>query len=199
MPNSAVLVIDYVNDYVHSNGKVTVSKAEDIHNDLMKFIHDCYEHEQEDLIVFCSDIRIKNDVYHPESKKFIDRCLTDSWGRMIYKDMDKECEADRVKFISVDKTRYSAFAGTTLDQKLRERDIKEIAVTGLALDDSILHTCIDAYNLGYKITLISDLVKWYDDDNMAFLILCHLEKFLNVKILTAKQYLTGELTTEEDQ
>jgi len=50
----------------------------------------------------------------------------------------------------MDKTRYSAFAGTDLYLKLKERGIDEIHLTGVCTDICVLHTMIDGYNLGFS-------------------------------------------------
>ena len=51
------------------------------------------------------------------------------------------------------KTRYSAFTGTNLELKLRERNIEELYLVGVCTDICILHTAIDAYNKGFKIVI----------------------------------------------
>ena len=53
----------------------------------------------------------------------------------------------------MDKTRYSAFAGTDLEMKLRERGIEEVHLVGVCTDICVLHTAVDAYNKGFKIVV----------------------------------------------
>jgi len=52
-----------------------------------------------------------------------------------------------------DKTRFSAFAGTDLELKLRERRINELHLVGVCTDICILHTAVGAYNKGFKIVI----------------------------------------------
>jgi len=47
----------------------------------------------------------------------------------------------------MDKTRYSAFAGTPLELMLRERNIKEIHIIGVCTDICVLHSIIKASKL----------------------------------------------------
>ena len=54
----------------------------------------------------------------------------------------------------MDKTRYSAFAGTDLEMKLRERGIEEVHLVGVCTDICVLHTAVDAYNKGFKIVVL---------------------------------------------
>ena len=58
--------------------------------------------------------------------------------------------------MSFDKTRYSSFAGTNLHQLLAERGVKEVHLVGVCTDICVLHTAVDAYNLGYKIIVYKD-------------------------------------------
>ena len=58
----------------------------------------------------------------------------------------------------MDKTRYSAFAGTDLHLRLQARGIREVHLIGVCTDICILHTAVDAYNLGYKIKVYRDAV-----------------------------------------
>jgi len=58
----------------------------------------------------------------------------------------------------MDKTRYSAFAGTDLEIKLRERGITEVHLVGVCTDICVLHTAVDAYNKGFKIVVYKEAV-----------------------------------------
>ena len=53
----------------------------------------------------------------------------------------------------MDKRHYSAFSGTDLDIRLRERGITELCLTGVCTDICVLHTAVDAYNLGYQLMI----------------------------------------------
>lgn len=54
----------------------------------------------------------------------------------------------------MDKRHYSAFSGTDLDIRLRERRVTKVVLTGVLTDICVLHTAIDAYNLGYDIEVV---------------------------------------------
>lgn len=53
----------------------------------------------------------------------------------------------------MDKRRYSSFCGTDLDLRLRERNIKRVVLVGVCTDICVLHTAVDAYNLGYEMVI----------------------------------------------
>ena len=58
----------------------------------------------------------------------------------------------------MDKRHYSAFSGTDLDIRLRERKVDTVILTGVLTDICVLHTAIDAYNLGYQIQVVEPAV-----------------------------------------
>ncbi|WP_208937006.1 bifunctional nicotinamidase/pyrazinamidase [Klebsiella oxytoca] len=74
---------------------------------------------------------------------------------------------------------YSAFFDnghrqkTQLDAWLRERDIRELAVLGLATDYCVKFTVLDALNLGYNVNVITDGCRGVNiqphDSNQAFM------------------------------
>jgi nicotinamidase-related amidase len=69
---------------------------------------------------------------------------------------EKNRHLDHVSYM--DKTRYSAFAGTDLEIKLRERGINEVHLVGVCTDICVLHTAVDAYNKGFKIVVHREAV-----------------------------------------
>lgn len=58
----------------------------------------------------------------------------------------------------MDKRHYSAFSGTDLDIRLRERHVDTVILTGVLTDICVLHTAVDAYNLGYQIEVVEPAV-----------------------------------------
>lgn len=68
--------------------------------------------------------------------------------------------------LNEDKTRYSAFAGINLSILLNERGIKEIQLVGVCTNICILHTAVDAYNLGISTVVYADDVASFDAAGM---------------------------------
>jgi nicotinamidase-related amidase len=63
-----------------------------------------------------------------------------------------------------DKTRYSAFAGTDLDLRLRERHVDTLHLVGVCTDICVLHTAVDAYNLNYNLIIHQGAVAALTDE-----------------------------------
>lgn len=68
----------------------------------------------------------------------------------------------------MDKTRYSAFAGTDLEMKLRERGIQEVHLVGVCTDICVLHTAVDAYNKGFHIVVHEKAVASFNEQGHQF-------------------------------
>lgn len=97
----------------------------------------------------------EGDQYHPETKLFPPHNIKGTDGRDLYGDLEAYYQSikDEPNVYYTDKTRYSAFAGTDLGLKLRERGITEVHLVGVATDICIFHTAVDAYNQGFKIVV----------------------------------------------
>ncbi len=80
------------------------------------------------------------------------------------------------------KRRYSSFAGTPLDQWLRERRITSVHIVGVCTDICVLHTAIDAYNLGYDITIHSDACATFNPAGSEFA-LNHFQSVLGATVI----------------
>ena len=81
------------------------------------------------------------------------------------------------------KTRYSAFYGTALDQKLRELQPEKIVVCGVCTDICVLHTTADARNRDYPVEVRTDCVAGFDQEAHRFA-LQHMEKILGARVVT---------------
>lgn len=78
------------------------------------------------------------------------RCLTGSWGADFY--VARPLPGEPV----VIKHRYSAFAGTELEQVLRRRGIRSLLLTGVSTDTCVESTARDGYFMDFYVTLVAD-------------------------------------------
>lgn len=150
----ALINIDYTNDFVATDGALTAGQpAQSILDTVMKVTKDFVE--SEDYLVFAIDTHYPDDPFHPESKLFPDHNIANTSGHDLYGPLEEYYQTikDQKNIYYMEKSRYSAFAGTDLHQKLSERSIKEIHILGVCTDICVLHTAIDAYNLGYDIKI----------------------------------------------
>lgn len=148
----ALLNVDYTNDFVAKDGALTCGKpGQDLHDYILQITKEFYSNG--DYVAFLIDHHFENDTLHPESKLYPPHNIDGTDGRKLYGQLENLYQEikDSKNVEYFDKTRYSAFAGTNLELKLRERGIEEVHIVGVCTDICVLHTAVDAYNKGFNI------------------------------------------------
>lgn len=153
----ALLVIDYTRDFVATDGALTCGIPGQLIEQRISSLIQTF-HTQGECIFFLNDLHQKQDPHHPESSLFPPHNIEGTDGRLLYGSIQTIYEKikNQPNVFSIDKTRYSAFAGTPLALLLNERGIRELTLVGVCTDICILHTAVDAYNLGYDCTIYTD-------------------------------------------
>ncbi|WP_223070422.1 cysteine hydrolase family protein [Paenibacillus caui] len=151
----ALIVIDFTNDFV--DGSLPVGDAAVQIEPVISKLTETYA-ERGEFVVMAVDLHEPGDPYHPETKLFPPHNLRGSDGRALYGALEQVYEKHKDSIYWMDKTRYSAFCGTDLELKLRERGITEVHLIGVCTDICVLHTAVDAYNKGFDITVYEDAV-----------------------------------------
>ncbi|WP_215146066.1 cysteine hydrolase family protein [Exiguobacterium qingdaonense] len=153
----ALIVIDYTFDFIADSGRLTCGKpGQEIEERIVELIG---TFSTEDYVVIANDVHDAGDTFHPETTLFPPHNIRGTEGRELYGAVK---EASKQADHWIDKTRYSAFSGTDLDLRLRERGITEIHLVGVCTDICVLHTAVDAYNLGYQIVVHADAVQSFN-------------------------------------
>lgn len=152
--SKALISIDYTYDFVAADGKLTAGQpAQAISDAIYEVTKQAFDEGA--YIFFAIDGHDEGDSFHPETKLFPPHNIKGTAGRELYgklADFYKEHQTDERVFW-MDKRHYSAFSGTDLDIRLRERRVDTVVLTGVLTDICVLHTAIDAYNLGYAIEI----------------------------------------------
>lgn len=179
----ALINIDYTVDFVADNGALTCGKpGQAIEERIVSLTNQFFQNNE--YIVFAIDLHKKDDAYHPETKLFPPHNLEGTAGRDLFGKLGNYYKeiADQSNVYWMDKTRYSAFAGTDLEIKLRERGIEEVHLVGVCTDICVLHTAVDAYNKGFRIVIHSDAVASFNPAGHEWA-LEHFKNSLGAKIL----------------
>lgn len=165
LDKKALINIDYTYDFVAENGALTCGEPgqaieERVTSLTKEFI------ANGDYVVFAIDVHDAGDEYHPETKLYPPHNIRGTKGRDLFGSLNQvyKDSVDLNYVYYLDKTRYSAFAGTDLEIKLRERGITEVHLIGVCTDICVLHTAVDAYNLGFKIIVYKDAVASFNMD-----------------------------------
>jgi nicotinamidase-related amidase len=155
----AFINIDYTHDFVADDGALTCGNpGQAIEGKIVQLTEEFIVNG--DYVVFAIDVHDKGDEFHPETKLFPPHNLRGTSGRDLFGGLKAVYEENKQRdnVIYMDKTRYSAFAGTDLEIKLRERGINEVHLVGVCTDICVLHTAVDAYNKGFKIVVYKEAV-----------------------------------------
>lgn len=181
MAKKALINIDYTKDFVTGNlpvGEPAIEIENRVYEITKEFI------DNDEFVVMAMDLHMEGDTYHPETNLFPPHNIQSTEGRKPYGKLNKLVEESMSsgKVFWMDKTRYSAFAGTNLELKLRERGITEVHLIGVCTDICVLHTAIDAYNKGFAIVVYADAVASFNQVGHEWT-LGHFEHVLGAKVL----------------
>ncbi|CAF1234647.1 unnamed protein product, partial [Rotaria sordida] len=96
-------------------------------------------------------------------------CIQGTEDAALHKDLDVISSSNRVvhirKGIDPDVDNYSAFVhnngtkNSELHKKLKERNVKQVFVVGLATDYCVASTAFDAFNLNYRTYVVQDATR----------------------------------------
>lgn len=176
----ALLVVDYTVDFVAEDGLLTCRlPGQQLEGAITQLTQDFLT--AGDSVFFINDLHEQGDTLHPESKLFPPHNIRGTTGRNMYGALH-ELYQQSPQIIWLDKTRYSAFAGTNLFMLLRERAIEELHIVGVCTDICILHTCVDAYNLGYTVFVHEAGVASFNEQAHHFA-LAHIKNSLGFTII----------------
>jgi len=153
----ALLVVDYTVDFVADDGALTCGEPGQAIEEKICSLTEEFVHAGE-YVVFPVDLHEVNNDFHPESKLFPPHNIRGTAGRNLYGRLAEVYEQHKDQIVWMDKTRYSAFAGTNLEILLREREIEEVHIVGVCTDICVLHTAVEAYNKGFNIVIHQDAV-----------------------------------------
>lgn len=159
----ALISIDYTNDFIAEQGALTTAAAGQLIESQLVDITRTFI-EQGHFVVFAIDAHDPKDQFHPENKLFPPHNIIGSEGQQLYGSLATVYQQYQSSPLIywINKRHYSAFCGTDLDLRLRERNITEVHLTGVCTDICILHTAVDAYNLGYNIVVHQNAVASFD-------------------------------------
>ncbi|HID93418.1 MAG TPA: cysteine hydrolase [bacterium (Candidatus Stahlbacteria)] len=144
----ALLIIDMLNDFVSDHAPLKVKGAKEIIPNIKKQIKKARKNKIP-IIYLCD--RHKND--NTEFSIWPKHAIEGTGGAEIVAQL-KPSKED----IIIHKTTYSGFFKTELEQILKQKNIDELIITGVATNICVLYTAADAYMRGYKVSVPEDCV-----------------------------------------
>lgn len=165
---TALIVVDVQNDFADPQGNLYVAGGETILPFINQQILQAFTADA--LVVFTQD-------WHPETTPHFEKdggiwpvhCVAGSWGAELHPDLDVADNERRIRKGVSGEDGYSGFtvadpktgkkSSTGLEPLLREHEIKNLIVVGLATDYCVKATAIDGLAKGFKATVLQDGIR----------------------------------------
>ncbi|HEV8681715.1 MAG TPA: isochorismatase family cysteine hydrolase [Actinomycetota bacterium] len=133
-------------------------------------------------VIFTKDSHREGD---PEFEMFPPHCIVGTPEHELVEEL-REFEPDAAAVIQ--KTRYSAFHETELDQVLKELGPDEVHVIGLCTDICVLHTTADLRNRDFAVVVHREGVETFDapghgNEDVNRWALSHIEGILGARVV----------------
>lgn len=145
---TALIVVDMQNDFVKPGGALVVQQAKETIAAIQRLL--LLARRSGMAVFFTQDTHDPGDSEFPIWGQHV---LRGSRGWQIIEELAPQA-GERV----IQKLRYDAFFGTSLDHELRLKDIKAMIVCGTVANICVLHTAGSAALRGYKVILPIDAI-----------------------------------------
>jgi len=172
--DTAVLVIDMLEDFVREGGALEVPSARGVIENIRELIG--YARRKGSPVIFICDSHEPDD---PEFKKFgwPPHAVKGTTGAKIIWELEPQ-PGDKI----VEKKTYSGFFKTNLEGILNEMGIKKLVLTGCVTHICVLFTASDAVLRGFEVSVVEKGVAGLaEEDHQAGLRI--MKNVLGVKII----------------
>ena len=158
-----LIVVDMLNDFLKPDGGLYCGPtAEAIIPGVVAKVKEYVANG--DAIIFVCDAHDENDL---EFERFPKHCVMGTDGAMVIDDL-AEIVVDYDNQEIVEKTRYSGFYGTWLEDSVEFDAPDEVEVVGICTSICVMDTVGGLANRDYNITVYKDLVADFDQEMHEF-------------------------------
>jgi nicotinamidase-related amidase len=170
----ALIIVDMLNDFV--DGRLANPKAQAIIAPLQRLL--AHARDEDWVVVFSNDAHQPDD---PELRVWGEHAMAGTREAEVIPQL-----APREGEIVSPKRVYGAFDFTGLDERLKERGVDEVVITGQHTHICVRHSSYGALIRGYAITIPRDAVCGFEgvDEDEA---LAYLEMAYGAKIATVDE------------
>jgi nicotinamidase-related amidase len=172
----AVVVVDMIHDFVY--GKFGTDRAQRIVPCIKKLL--AQARKKGVPVIYLKDAHGKDD---KELEVWGQHAMKGTKGSEIIPEIAPQ-KGDHV----LEKTRYSSFHETGLDELLKKLGVKEVILVGVATDICVRHSAADAFFRGYRITVPSECVETISDDAQCRA-LDEMKRLYNAKVETLRKVM----------
>jgi nicotinamidase-related amidase len=148
VPDTALIVIDMLNDYEHEDAD---RLAESVRERLPAIValRDRARDGDDMLLVHVND---NHDHWEAGREELVERALAGRHPELV------EPIAPRQPVPFIPKGRHSIYYQTALDHLLRIEDVRRVVLVGQVTEQCILYSALDAYIRGYEVVVPQDAV-----------------------------------------
>jgi nicotinamidase-related amidase len=194
--NTAILLIDPYNDFLHPDGKLNSLLNDDLaRTNAIKHIKDVVTAARHHQIPIFYGLHQQirpgfYDGWHHMRKIHISQkeghaFEEGSWGAQVFEGLEPDLSN---KDVVVSKHwSSSSFQNTDLDYQLRQRDIQNVVLVGMTANACVESTARYAYDIGYHTTVITDATAAFADDQHKAAVLCW--PLFAQEVLTADEWI----------
>ncbi|WP_449373355.1 isochorismatase family protein [Arthrobacter psychrolactophilus] len=185
----ALIIVDVQNDFCEG-GSLAVAGGADLASEISELLENATDF---DFVVATQDWHVDPGSHFSDTPDFVKswpvHCVAGSKGAALHRNLDTE-DIDAYFRKGKFDAAYSGFDGLlapedevavgereahesaeedgetplTLDDWLRENDVEDVVVVGIATEHCVRATALDAINAGYNTTVLRDYVAGIDDD-----------------------------------
>lgn len=155
---TALLILDFINDIVHPDGKIAASAEFVKENNVMAHANNAIAFARKNGIpvVFIKVGFSSGYKECPESSPIFSRAKQqalqlNTWGTEFHDEIKKE-KGD----LTIIKHRVSAFYSTSLEAFLRANQIESLMICGVSTDMAVQTTAREAHDRDYKVIIVSN-------------------------------------------
>ncbi len=155
---SAVLVVDMQNDFVHPKGALFVPDAPKTVPAIARLLEKARKSGVP--VFYTQDWHGEDD---PEFAIWGRHAVAGTWGAEVVEDLTPE-KGD----VLIKKLRYDGFYGTSLDHLLRLKGVKHLVIVGTVANICVLHTAGSAALRWYNVVVPMDGVSALSEEDYHF-------------------------------
>ncbi|MCL4501062.1 MAG: cysteine hydrolase [Deltaproteobacteria bacterium] len=173
MGKTALIVADMLNDFIDPNGALYVGPSG---REIIPFVARRIEEirQQGGLVIFVCDAHAPDD---REFKHFTPHAVRGTWGSWIIPELPVQPEDYRV-----DKTRYSAFAGTNLDKLVEREQVEQVEIVGVCTSICVMETVKELFDRDLPATVYRQGVADFDPEAHEFA-LKHMARIFGAEVV----------------
>jgi nicotinamidase-related amidase len=173
MGKTALIVADMLNDFIDPRGALYVGATG---REIIPFVAARIEatRSRGGVVIFICDAHAPDD---REFHYFPPHAVRGSWGSRVIPELPI-LPAD----YRVDKTRYSAFAGTKLDEVLKKEEVDRVEVVGVCTSICVMETVKELFDRDIPAVVYRNGVADFDPEAHAFA-LKHIERIFGAQVV----------------